>query len=151
MSDEFRRIVPATWSDMDFNRHMGNAAYLNLCTTVRMMHFADHGVAMADFERLHVGPVVFRDEIEYFREVHLLENLSVSLSLLGSSNNGSHFKLRNEIWKANGTKAATLVSTGGWMNVTTRKLVVPPDAIKTALDALPRIQPFEVLQSLVKG
>lgn len=150
MTPERRWTVQASWSDMDFNRHMGNAAYLDLCTTVRMMHFAEQGVAMADFQRLEVGPVVFRDELEYFREVHLLEQLSVGLILLASSEDGSHFRLRNEIWKADGTRAATVASTGAWMNVAARKLVIPPDPIRRALAALPHAEAFEVLPSRVK-
>lgn len=150
ITNEVRRIVQASWADMDFNRHMGNTSYLNICTTVRLMHFAEQGVATADFERLQIGPVVFRDEIEYFREVHLLEKISVTLSLMGCSEDASHFKLRNELWKENGAKAATVVSTGGWMNVATRKLVVPPDSIRAALDNLPKLDPFEVLQTIVK-
>lgn len=147
----FRWEVQAAWSDMDFNRHMGNAAYLDLCTTVRMMHFAEQGVAMAEFERLKVGPVVFRDEIDYHREVHLLERLSVTLGLLGTSADGSHFRLRNEIWKSGGVRAATVVSTGGWLDVGTRRLVQPPAAIRAALDVLPRLEPFTELPSLVPG
>lgn len=147
---ECRHTVVASWSDMDFNRHMGNAAYLDLCTTVRMMHFADQGVAMADFHRLHFGPVVFRDEIEYYREVHLLEALSVTLELVGGSDDASHFRLRNEIWKPDGVQAAAVVSTGGWLDVNRRKLAVPPDAIRAALDVLPRAEPFTTLPSLVR-
>jgi acyl-CoA thioester hydrolase len=149
--DRFRWEVQAAWSDMDFNRHMGNAAYLDLCTTVRMMHFAEQGVAMAEFERLKVGPVVFRDEIDYHREVHLLERLTVTLGMLGTSADGSHFRLRNEIWKAAGVRAATVVSAGGWFDVGTRRLVRPPASIRAALDVLPRLEPFADLPSLVRG
>lgn len=150
MTGERRWTVVASWSDMDFNRHMGNAAYLDLCTTVRMTHFAENGVAMSDFQRLHVGPVVFRDVVDYHREVHLLEELSVALVLLAASEDASHFRLRNEIWKSDGTKAATVESTGAWLDVSARKLVVPPDPIRRALEALPRAEPFEVLPSRVR-
>lgn len=151
MNGERRWTVRASWSDMDFNRHMGNAAYLDLCTTVRMTHFAENGVATADFQRLHVGPVVFRDVVDYHREVHLLEELSVGLVLLAASEDASHFRLRNEIWKADGTKAATVESTGAWMDVAARKLVVPPDPIRRALEALPRAEPFEILPSRARA
>lgn len=150
MQSGLKHVLPATWSDMDFNRHMGNAAYLNLCTTVRLKHFADQGISFAEFERLRVGPVVFRDEVEYYREVQLLEKLTVHLEMLGSSDDHSQFKLRNEIWKENGVKAAQVVSTGGWLDMATRKLVVPPVVIRSALAAIPRGPAFEVLPSLIK-
>jgi acyl-CoA thioester hydrolase len=94
--------------------------------------------------------VVFRDELEYYREVHLLENVTVTLGLLGCSDDGSHFKLRNEILKEDGVKAAAVVSTGGWLDVAKRKLVAPPENVRGALEALARIEPFEALRSLTR-
>jgi len=44
-----------------------------------MLFLAAHGCPMEEFARLRVGPVVLRDEVEYYREVNLLEELTVSL------------------------------------------------------------------------
>ena len=56
---------------MDFNAHMRNTAYLDLSADVRMMYFAEHGFSMREFETLKIGPVILKDEIEYFRELKL--------------------------------------------------------------------------------
>ncbi|AOE83863.1 thioesterase [Pseudomonas sp. TCU-HL1] len=63
---------------MDFNSHMRNTAYLDKSADVRMMYFAHRGFPMSEFRRLRLGPVVMKDEIEYFRECHLLAALSHS-------------------------------------------------------------------------
>jgi acyl-CoA thioesterase FadM len=70
----FERRVVAGWSDMDFNSHMRNTAYLDKSADVRMMYFSENGFSMQDFMRLRLGPVIMRDELEYYREVSLLED-----------------------------------------------------------------------------
>jgi acyl-CoA thioester hydrolase len=79
----FEKQLVAGWGDMDFNSHMANTAYLNRAADVRMLYFAEHGFAVADMMRMKIGPVIMKDEIEYFREVQLLQELRVSLALAG--------------------------------------------------------------------
>jgi len=69
----------AGWGTMDFNGHMGNTAYLNLAADVRMAFFADHGFSPGEFRRLAIGPVVKKEEIEYFREIGLHEKVTVTM------------------------------------------------------------------------
>jgi acyl-CoA thioester hydrolase len=143
MADMYSKIFVARWTDMDFNAHMRNTAYLDLAGDLRMMFFQEHGFPPQEFVRRHVGPVVQRDELEYFREVHLLEGVVVTLALCGLSRDGSRFRIRNEFLKEDGTRVAQLNSLGGWMDLETRKLVSPPPALAAALDSLPRTDDFE--------
>ncbi len=48
---------------------------------------------MSEFRRLRIGPVVMKDEIEYFHEVHLLEELE--LAFAGLSEDGSRLLIQN--------------------------------------------------------
>src|SRR5262245_41248760 len=68
-SGRFARDFVAGWATMDFNGHMANTAYLNLAADVRMAFFAEHGFPPGEFRRLAIGPVIQKDELEYFREV----------------------------------------------------------------------------------
>ncbi len=65
----FERRVIAGWGDMDFNSHMRNTAYLDKSADVRMMYFSENGFSMQEFMRLRLGPVIMRDELDYYREV----------------------------------------------------------------------------------
>ena len=91
----FEQELFAGWGDMDFNSHMKNTAYLDKSADVRMLYFAQEGFPMTEFARLRIGPVVMKDEIEYFRELHLLERMKVRMKLVGLSNDGSRMVLRN--------------------------------------------------------
>jgi len=143
----YSRTLFAGWGDMDFNAHMKNTAYLDISGDVRMMYFAENGFPMSEFVRLKVGPVVMRDEIDYFRELRLLEPVSVNLTLAGLSDDASRFYLRNEFFREDGKCAARVTSMGGWMDLAVRKLTTPPDKLAQVLHALVKSADFKVLDS----
>lgn len=132
----FRCELRVGWGHVDFNQHMGNAAYLDLGVDSRFLYFESRGVPVSELMRLQVGPVVLRDEIEYFKELRLMDLVTVTLELDGLSADGAQMRLRNEFFRADGKRAARLTSQGLWMNLQTRRPVVPPDIVIAALRAL---------------
>lgn len=141
----FEKVLFAGWGDMDFNAHMRNTAYLDKSGDVRMLFFAEHGFPMSEFVRLRIGPVVKRDEVDYFREIGLLEAFRVRLALAGQSADGSRFLLRNDFLKEDGRPAARVTSLGGWLDLATRKLTAPPAGLLEAMRSLPRTEDFREL------
>jgi len=146
----YAKTLFASWADMDFNSHMRNTAFLDKPADVRMMFFAENGFPMSEFLRLRLGPVVMKDEVEYRREVGLLQEITVTLALAGHAEDGSRFVLRNEILQRDGTLCARVTSTGGWLDLAARKLVVPPESLHKAMKSLPQTGDFQVLPSSVK-
>jgi acyl-CoA thioester hydrolase len=147
----FERTLLAGWADMDFNSHMRNSAFLDKCSDVRMLFFESNGFTAEELYRLRIGPVVKKDELEYFREVRLMEQLRVTLARMGLSDDGSRFRLRNEVWRADGELAARITTTGGWLDLGARKLVAPPASLLAAMRGLTPTDDFEVLPSSIKG
>lgn len=137
----YEKKLVAGWGDMDFNAHMRNTAYLDKSADVRMMFFAEHGFPMAEFMRLKLGPVVMKDEVSYFREFHLLDDVGVTMSLAGLSAGGSRMIIRNEFFRK-GMLAARINSTAGWLDLASRKLVRPPEALLRAMRSLERCDDF---------
>jgi acyl-CoA thioester hydrolase len=146
----FERQFMAGWGDIDFNSHMRNTAYLDKAVDVRMLFFAQAGFPMAEFARLRFGPVVMRDEVEYFREIGLLQTMTVSLKLAALAEDGSRFRMRNEFVRADGKRAAVVNSDGGWLDLAARKLITPPAALLEVLRTLPRTDDFSVPPSSIK-
>ncbi|HEY1138949.1 MAG TPA: thioesterase family protein [Lysobacter sp.] len=140
--DRYAREFFAGWRTMDFNSHMANTAYLDLAADVRMTFFAEHGFPPAEFRRLGLGPVIRKDEIEYFREVGLCETVTVTYAMRAMSADGARFVLENEIWRADGQRAAKVLSTGGWLDLQARKLIAPPQALLDAFVQVPRSAEF---------
>ena len=146
----FERTLNVSWAHLDANAHMANTAYINVCIDIRMMYFASQGFAATEFARLRIGPVVRRDELEYHREVGLLEPITVTLALAGMAPDGSRFRLVNEVLKGDGRLAARIRSEGGWMDLAARKLIAPPDDLCRALAAMPHATEFEILPSSIR-
>jgi len=146
----YEKTLYAGWGDMDFNSHMRNTAFLDKSGDVRMMFFAENGFPMAEFMRLKVGPVIMKDEIEYQKEVGLLQALRVTLAVAGLADDGSRFFMRNEFFRPDGKPCARVTSTGGWLDLAARRLVAPPAALLGALQSLPRTDDFQALSSSVR-
>lgn len=144
------RTLFAGWGDMDFNAHMRNTAFLDKSADVRMLFFAEHGFPMREFQRLRLGPVVRKDELEYFKEIGLLQPITVTLTVAGLAVDGSRFLLRNEFCREDGTLCARVTSAGGWLDHATRKLVTPPPELLGALHALQRSADFATLPSSLR-
>ncbi len=146
----YSKTLFAGWGDMDFNAHMRNTAFLDKAADVRMMFFAENGFPMSEFSKLRLGPVIMKDEVEYYREVALLEELTVTLAIAGLASDGSRFLIRNEFQRKDGRRCARVTSAGGWLDLATRKLVAPPPALLVALGALDRTADYAELASSVR-
>jgi acyl-CoA thioester hydrolase len=140
----------AGWGTIDANGHMGNTSYLDMAADVRMAFFAEHGFSPAEFRKLGLGPVVQKEEIEYFREIGLHETVTVTYAVLAMSADGARFTIENEIWRANGERAGVVRSTGGWLDLRARKLVAPPPALLAVFNEVPRAPEFVELASRTK-
>ena len=147
----YTKTLFAGWGDMDFNSHMRNTAFLDKSADVRMMFFSENGFSMGEFFRIKIGPVVRKDEVEYYKEIGLLQEVKVTLALSGLAGDGSRFHMRNEFFRPDGTLCAKVTSAGGWLDLGLRKLVVPPEALLAALRTLPQTNDFQVLSSSIRG
>lgn len=146
----FAKKLMAGWGDMDFNSHMRNTAFLDKAGDVRMLFLSEHGFPMSEFMRLNIGPVVMKDEIAYVKEVLLLDEITVTLSLAGLAEDGSRWILRSDIIRPDGKLAARVNSTGGWLDLAARKLIAPPEGLMATWQALERTEDFQELPSSVK-
>jgi acyl-CoA thioester hydrolase len=147
----YTKKLYAGWADIDFNAHMKNTAYLDKATDVRQMFLIEHGFPIEEFSRLRIGPVVMKDEVEYFKEVRLQEEITVTYALAGHATDGSRFLVRHEILKQDGTLSARITSAGGWLDLAERKLIAPPPSLLAVLNLLEKTNGFVSLPSSVSA
>ena len=136
---------------LDANGHMANTAFLDVCVDTRFSYFISRGFTPADFVKHGIGPVVRRDEVDYYRELRMLQPFSVNFLLAGASPDVSRFRLRNEIRREDGEVAARITSLGGWLDLRARKLVAPPTELAAAILALDRSEDYADLESSIKS
>ncbi|WP_256081396.1 thioesterase family protein [Massilia sp. YIM B04103] len=146
----FERKLMAGWGDMDFNSHMANTAFLNKVGDTRMLFLTEQGFSVQELMRLNIGPVVMKDDLSYFKEVLLLEEITVTLALAGMSSDGSRWHLRSDILRADGKPAARVNSAGGWLDLSARKLIAPPANLLAAWQSLQQTEDFQELPSSIR-
>lgn len=146
----FERTLHVSWNHLDANGHMANTGYLDMAIDVRFLYFTSCGFSPAEFLASGIGPVLRREEVDYFRELRMLQPVRVSLLLAGLSDDASRFRIVNEFRREDGELCARLTSQGGWFDVRSRKLVAPPDKLMAALRGLERTADFQQLDSSLK-
>lgn len=148
--DPFEEHFSVRWSDLDANRHVRNTIFSEFATHTRFRLLEAHGFTQARFESMRFGPVVFREEIRYKRELVFGEEVTVSVVSAGLSEDGSRWRVLQEVTRGNGKQAAMLRIEGGWIHLDTRRLMGPPRELLDLLQGLPRSADFEVLRSLLR-
>ncbi len=135
------------WADLDPNSHARHTAYLDWATHNRMTAFATQGLSLARINEIGIGPMLFREEVDYLREVHADDQVSVSFEFTGASADWKHWRIRHRLLRRDGVPCAMVVVRGAWLDLRARKVVAPPPEFAQACERLPRAAGFEVLVS----
>ncbi|MGE0434505.1 MAG: acyl-CoA thioesterase [Planctomycetota bacterium] len=134
------------WSDLDPNGHARHTAFMDWATHCRVAAFAAQGLTAEVFVRIGVGPVLFREETDYLREVNGGDTITVSLEVIGMSDDYRHFRIRHVLRRSDGVHCGTVVVRGAWFDLRTRKVVAPPDEIRRVADSMPRADDYAVIE-----
>lgn len=142
MSQPFQREYDVIWADLDPNGHMRHTAYMDYGAQVRLAFLDAHGFTMSRFQKLMVGPVLFREYTDYIREVRANEHITVTLELTGLSENHKHWAFRHKVYKQNGELAAVINVRGAWLSLSERRIVPAPGELEQAVAQIPRAEDF---------
>ena len=134
------------WADFDANKHMRHTAYNDYAAECRIRFFNDNGFPIDQFENEHFGPVLFKEETNFYREIKLGESINIELFLEGMSEKGERFKMFHKIFREDGILAAEIRIYAAWMDLITRKLTTPPITIVATFNSLERSENFENIQ-----
>ncbi len=133
------------WADFDPNNHMRHSAYTDYAAEARVRMFNALGLSLTEFNKLNLGPVLFREETIFRREIRLGEDIRVEVFLKGISQNGERFKFYHRICKEDGSLAAEVEINGAWLDLKKRKLTSPPDTVLLTLNDIEKTRDFEMI------
>ncbi|WP_239022799.1 acyl-CoA thioesterase [Pontibacter mangrovi] len=117
------------WSHLDANMHMRHSAYADFAAQARIVVLDRLGMDLKAFKHLKIGPILFREELVYLREVGINEHLKVTVELTKSRPDGSRWSIRHEVFREDGVKAAVINVDGAWLDLVKRKLTALPDEL----------------------
>ncbi len=141
----FKIDFKTKWSDFDANKHMRHTAYNDFAAEARLRFFLANGYNLASFNKLQIGPILFKEETNFYREISLGQDITVELAMKGYSEAGERWKISHNIIKADGVVAATIEVYGAWLDLKARKLCKPPENMTTVFNELPRTADFEMI------
>jgi acyl-CoA thioester hydrolase len=136
--------IQIRWSDIDANRHLRHSVYYDYGATMRMNVLSSHGLTTKKLEELMMGPILFREEAIFKREILLEDKITITVELIKTTEDYGRWSLRHLFIKEDGTIAAILNVDGAWIDLTKRKLAVPNEFIRHIFENFPKGKDFQI-------
>ncbi|WP_298368257.1 acyl-CoA thioesterase [uncultured Lutibacter sp.] len=140
---KFEVTFNTKWSDFDPNRHMRHTAYNDYAAEVRVRYFQEHGLSINEFAKLNIGPILFKEETSFLKEIHIGENITVKMELEGVSKGIERWRFNHQIFNKDGILSAEIKVYGAWIDLMKRKLTSPPLEFVEIFKALPKTENFK--------
>lgn len=138
--------VSVRWSDLDPNGHVRHSVYYDWGAATRIAFLDSQGLGL-DWMTTHaIGPVLFREEARFRKEVRYGDQIAMDLVLAGASADGRKWRIRHRLLRGEDL-AATVEVDGAWLDLRARKIVTPPPELMRAFADVARSDDFAVLPS----
>ena len=142
-NNEFRIPVFLRWADLDPNFHLRHSVYYDFAATARVEFLAAHGVSTKLMIEQHFGPILFREEAIFRKEVRPGDSLFINVLVTKMRRDASRFSFRHELTRADGALCAIMNVDGAWIDSQLRKLTVPPAFVAEAMEDAQKSADFE--------
>lgn len=139
--------ISLRWSDLDANRHVRHSAYYDFGAQHRIELLALAGLTMKRLAELDLGPVLFREECIFKRELHFSDEVMIRTWLSASRNDFSRFSMRHELIKNTHTISAVINIDAAWMSLAHRKIAthLPAEVMRLG-SLLPQTEDYTVIE-----
>ena len=141
--ENFLTPIQIRWADIDANRHLRHSIYYDYGASARMQLLESLGLTMQKMEEAAIGPVLFREEAVFKREIKFEDRITLSVELLKASRDYSRWSICHDLVKSDGTVAAVITVDGAWIDLNKRKLAIPNEFIFSIFEQLPKSPQFQ--------
>ena len=139
---KYLKRVEIRWSDLDPNFHLRHSSYYDFGAYCRIAFLFEHGITAGLMNEQEMGPVLFREECFFKREIVFGDEITVSLKLRSVSKDFRKFSMQHGIYKNDNELAAILNVDGAWMHTRHRKIIIPPAVVINTLDHMEKTEDF---------
>lgn len=137
------KTVEVRWSDLDPNFHLRHSVYYDYGAYCRIAFLEAHGLSAAFMAQNHLGPILFREECVFRKEIRLGDVVTIDLHLLKAKEDQSRWSIQHHIYKNADVLAAVITVEGAWINTLLRKLSAPPEQVLHVFNNMPRAEQFD--------
>lgn len=138
------------WSMVDANMHLRHSAYADFAAQARLEILTASGFNADLMEQLHVGPILFREELIYMREVRPNDTIKITCAMTKCRRDGSRWSFKQEMFRSDGIQAALINVDGAWIDTVKRKLVGLPEEWASKFLDIPKSDDFVLEEIPVK-
>ena len=138
--------IEIRWSDLDPNFHLRHSVYYDFGAYIRMCFLTENGLNTSVLMQHNLGPILFREECIFKREIHFNDSISINLVLKQCSHSYSRWTMQHEIIKNESIVSAIITVDGSWMDTVKRKLTVPSAIVTPTFELLPRAADFKWIE-----
>jgi acyl-CoA thioester hydrolase len=136
--------VQVRWSDMDPNFHLRHSVYYDWGALCRVEFLYKYELTADVMMNLQFGPILFREECVFRKEIRLGDTVTINLELLKSRKDYSRWTIQHII-KKNEDISAILTVDGAWLDTVKRKLFIPPQQVIHVFEQMPVAESFQWL------
>ena len=140
----YQKKIELRWSDLDPNFHLRHSAYYDFGAYIRISYFNDHGLSNQVLIDNHFGPILFREECIFRKELKMNDELTINLEVVKARKDLSRWTIQHQFMR-NGQLAAVLTVDGAWIDTQLRKLTNIPEQYRHIMESMPRAENFEWL------
>jgi acyl-CoA thioester hydrolase len=141
--EAFEKKLEIRWSDLDPNYHVRHSVYYDYGAYSRICFLNEHGITTTAMLAHNIGPILFREECVFKREIKFGDSIMINLKLDKALIDNSRWTMIHEIW-INGDKLAAIITVdGAWLDTSLRKLAKPPHFFANAFEHIPKTDGFE--------
>lgn len=141
----FKQPIQIRWADIDANRHLRHSVYYDYGASMRMTALTGQGLSMKKLEEMQIGPILFREEAIFKREIHFEDTITIDVELVKAREDFARWSLRHQLVKHDGTVAAIINIDGAWIDLVKRKLAIPDPLIISVFEKFPKAADFETI------
>ncbi len=141
--EQYIKPIALRWSDLDPNFHLRHSAYYDFGAYVRICFLEDNGLSTGLMQELRFGPILFREECVFRKEIKLTDKVTINVQLVKAREDFSRWTIQHQFIKNGDQLAAVLTVEGAWMNTELRKLAPLPEQARPVFGIMPRAENFE--------
>jgi len=148
--ESFEQKIIVRWADLDPNAHVRHSVYYDYGAQIRIAYLRKHGFGIDWMASNGIGPVIFREEAKFYRELRSGDELFIDVRLSGLSDDHRKWSMCHRILRGN-KLCATIDLDGAWLNLKTRRIAPPPKELIEKFEALERSEDFQVIEPEKEG
>ena len=142
---EYIKKVEIRWSDLDPNYHLRHSVYYDFGAYCRMCFLFDNNITDQYMRQQRIGPILFREECSFKREIIFGDDISITLQLKSVSADFRKFSMVHHIYKNDAALAAVLTIDAAWMHTGLRKVIAPPQEVIQTIEVLDKTKDFQII------